>query len=259
MRTCRGILTATLFAVLALPALGQSGGASGASAIPRMADGKPDFTGIFQWPTALPGAEKGKGSATIFDRKNFAPLKPGGEAFLEPRTGVPRHDEPRDFCMPAGFPGNMLTANAMHFSQSKTHLTMVHEFQHMARIIPLDGRPHRKDLEPMFYGDPVGHWEGDTLVIETNNFRRWVLDDYYYTNPKEFRMHSDALVTTERLKWKDKDTISYVLQIDDPKIFTRPWSQEFEIKAKPEWDKVGLFEYNCEENNRCPGGKCEGN
>jgi hypothetical protein len=109
----------------------------------------------------------------------------------------------------------------------------------------------------MFYGDPVGHWEGDTLVIETNNFRRWSLDDYYYTNPKEFRMHSDALVTTGRLTWKNKDTISYVLQIDDPKIFTRPWPQEFEIKAKPEWDKVGLFEYNCEENNRCPGGKCE--
>ena len=41
----------------------------------------------------------------MFDRKNFAPLKPGGEAFLEPRTGDPRHDEPRDFCMPAGFPG----------------------------------------------------------------------------------------------------------------------------------------------------------
>ena len=45
------------------------------------------------------------------------------------------------------------------------------------------------------------------------------------------------------------------ITIDDPKIFTKPWSQEFEIIAKPEWDKIGLFEYVCD-NNRCPGGKC---
>jgi hypothetical protein len=52
--------------------------------------------------------------------------------------------------------------------------------------------------------------------------------------------------------------ISYTITIDDPKIFTAPWSQEFEIIAKPEWEKDGLFEYVCQENNRCPGGKCGG-
>jgi hypothetical protein len=256
----------TLFgaAMLFTPAISAqstiaSAAAPKSAAATRTAGGKPDFTGIYQWPTALPGSERGKGSATIFDRKNFAPLKPGGEAFLEPRTGDPRHDEPRDFCMPAGFPAGMLTANAMHWFQTKDYLTMVHEFQRMSRIIPLDGRPHRKDMEPSFYGDPVGHWEGDTLVIETNNFKRWMLDDYFYTDPKEYRMHSDAVTTTERIQWKDKNTISYQLTIDDPKIFTKPWSQEFQIVAKPEWDKVGLFEYVCEENNRCPGGKCQGN
>jgi len=173
-------------------ALGAQQAASPAG-IPRAADGKPDFTGTYQWPTYLPGDERGRSSATVFDRKRFAPLKPGGEAFLEPRTGDPRHDEPRDFCMPAGFPGGMLSANAMQFFQTKNHLVMVHEFQRMSRVIPLDGRAHRKGLEPMFYGDPVGRWEGDTLVIETVNFKRWGLDDYYYTNPKEYRMHSDAM------------------------------------------------------------------
>ena len=216
-------------------------------------DGKPDFTGTYQWPTYLPGDERGRSNATIFDRKRFAPLKPGGEAFLEPRTGDPRHDEPRDFCMPAGFPGGMLSGNAMQFFQTKNNLVMVHEFQRMTRIIPLDGRPHRKGLEPMFDGDPVGKWEGDTLVIDTTNFKRWALDDYYYTNPKEYRMHSDALHTIERLRWKSKDALSYQITIDDPKIFTAPWSQEFEILAKPEWETQGLFEYVCQENNRCPG------
>jgi hypothetical protein len=94
------------------------------------------------------------------------------------------------------------------------------------------------------------------LIIESINFKRWALDDYYYSNPKEYRMHSDALRTVERLRWKSPTAISYTLTIDDAKIFTQPWSQEFEILAKPEWDKDGLFEYVCEENNRCPGGKC---
>jgi hypothetical protein len=135
---------------------------------------------------------------------------------------------------------------------------MVHEFQRMTRVIPLDGRKHREDVEPSFYGDPVGHWEGDTLIIETTNFKRWSLDDNFYSNPNEYRMHSDALKTIERISWKDPKTISYNLTIDDPKIFTRPWAQEFTIAAKPEWEAAGLYEYVCEENNRCPGGKCQG-
>src|SRR5436190_18352702 len=115
------------------------------ASIPSTADGKTDFTGTYQWPTYLPGDERGRSSATVYDRKRFAPLRPGGEAFLEPRTGDPRHDEPRDYCMPAGFPGGMLSANAMQFFQTKNYLVMVHEFQRMTRIIPLDGRLPRKE------------------------------------------------------------------------------------------------------------------
>lgn len=230
---------------------------SPAGAIPRTGDGKPDFNGIYEWPKALNGP-RGKGSATIFDPSKFAPFKQGGEPFLEPRTGDPRHDEPREFCMPAGFPSGMLSANAVQFVQAKDYLVMVHEFQRMSRLIPLDGRKHREGLEPMFYGDPVGHWEGDTLVIETTNFKRWSLDDFYYTDPKQYRMHSDALRTVEHIKWKDPKTLSYELTIDDPKIFTAPWTQGFEMALHKDWDPVGLFEYVCEENNRCPGGKCGG-
>ena len=109
--------------------------------------------------------------------------------FLEPRTGDPRHDEPRDFYMPSGFPSGMLSAYAMRWQQSEDYLIMVHEFQRMTRIVPLNGRDHRDYIEPSFHGDPVGHWEGDTLVIETTNFKRWSLDDYFYTDPNEYRMH----------------------------------------------------------------------
>src|SRR3984957_20886422 len=96
--------------------------------VPRTADGKPDFSGIYEWPTAISG-ERAGGSATIFDRNKFAPFKPGGEPFLEPRTGDPRHDEPRDFCLPAGFPSGMLSAYAVRFVQNRAFLVMAHEFQ----------------------------------------------------------------------------------------------------------------------------------
>ena len=251
----------TTYLLLALVACvtvlsGQTKGGQ-SKGIPRTPEGKPNFSGTYEWPKAMSG-EQCRCSATIFDRKLFAPFKPGGEAFYERPTGDPRHDEPRDFCMPAGFPSGILSANAMQFFQTKDYLIMVHEFQRMTRVIPLDGRKHREDIEPSFYGDPVGHWEGDTLVIETTNFKRWSLDDYFYTNPQETRMHSDALKTIERISWKNQNTLAYNLTIDDPKIFTKAWSQEFQITAKPEWDSAGLYEYVCEENNRCPGGKCPG-
>jgi hypothetical protein len=112
-------------------------------------------------------------------------------------------------------------------------------------------------VEPTFYGDPVGRWEGDTLVIESRNFKRWSLDDYYYQDPKEYRMHTEALRTIERLRFSDSATLSYEITIDDPKIFTKPWSESFVMRARPEWEQVGLYEFVCQENNRCAGGNCE--
>ena len=75
-----------------------------------------------------------------------------------------------------------------------------------------------KTFPESYYGDPVGHWEGDTLVIETTNFKRWGLDDYFYTDINQYRMHSDALRTIEHIRWNDTNTgLDYLLTIDDPK------------------------------------------
>jgi hypothetical protein len=222
--------------------------------IPRTADGKPDFTGM--WDNPKP--PKGGGAATVFDKSQMAPFVPGGEAlFYEPRTGDLRHDEPRAFCMPSGFPSAFLGPYPIQIIQTPQTLVMITEFMRVTRLIPLDGRPHAKDIEPTFYGDPVGHWEGDTLVIDSTNYKRWSLDDWYYQNPKEYRMHSDAFHTIERLRRVDADTITYQFTVDDPKIFTRPWSADWQMKRHPEWEKTGLFEMVCNENNRCEGGNCK--
>jgi len=224
-----------------------------AQTVPRSPEGKPDFSGFW----SNPRGKSSTGPATVFTREKMAPFKPGGEAlFYEPRTGDPFHDEPRAFCFPSGFPSGFFGPYPVQIVQSKDYLVMVTEFQRITRLIPLDGRPHRTGLEPTYYGDSVAHWEDDTLVIDSTNFRRWSLDDYYYMDPLHYRMHTEAFHTIERLRRTDTNTIAYQITIDDPKIFTAPWSEDFEMKLHPEWDEAGLYEFVCEENNRCAGGQC---
>src|SRR2546429_7633376 len=96
-----------------------------ASQLPRMADGKPDFSGIWDTPKA-PGSRGG--GATVFDKAKMAPFKPGGEAlFYEPPTGDPRHDEPRAFCMPSGFPSAFLGPYPIQIVQTPQYMVMVTE------------------------------------------------------------------------------------------------------------------------------------
>jgi len=213
---------------------------------PRMADGKPDFTGMYQWPTYLPGAQRGRSAATVFDSKNFAPLKPGGEPFLEPRTGDPRHDEPRDFCLPAGFPGSILSGNAMQWFQTKNYLTIVHEFQRNSRIIPLDGRPHRTGMDPMYDGDPVGRWEGDTLVIDTVGYN----DKFWFDS--RGTPHTEQLHTVERWTRTSWGRIESDFTLEDPGALTRPVKLHFVgrlLRPDRETGKADLMEFICLEDN----------
>jgi hypothetical protein len=220
---------------------------------PRLPGGKLDFSGFWDGPVGknrLPWLQ-------LFSADKMAPLKPGGEPLYEMHNGDPRHDEPRDFCMPSGFPWGFLEPFPIQMVQTSKYLVMIHEFQRMTRVIPLDGRPHSTEVEPSYQGDSVGHWEGDVLVIDTTNFKRWILDSYHYTDPTKNRMHSDALHTIERMRRTDLNTIVWQITIDDPKIFSAPWSEAFVMKYHPEWEANGLYEYVCQENNRCPSGSCK--
>ena len=230
------------------------GTVTNAQDVPRLPNGKPDFSGIYSPPSTVNAT--GPRGNLIFNADKMAPVKPGAEGLLyEARNGDPRHDEPRAMCLPAGFPSGMLYILPIQMVHNANTLVIIPELQRAARIIPTDGRPHRSGIEPSYYGDSVGHWEGDTLVIDTINFKRWILDDYHYTDPTKTRWHSEDLHTIERLT-RVGDKLRYQITIDDPQIFTRPFSQDFELTLRPDWEPLGLLEYVCEENNRCAGGNC---
>lgn len=129
----------------------------------------------------------------------------------------------------------MFYNNHLQFVQNGTHVAIVSEMIHDARIIPLSGRPHLPSTVTQWLGDSVGHWEGDTLVVDTTNF----------TDQTPFRGSGPKLHLTERFTLTDPNTITYRFTVDDPESFVRSWSAEsaFTRTGEP------MFEYACHEGN----------
>ena len=250
-------------ALSTMPGAAQSA-AAGTPAIRRAADGKPDFTGVWAGPAFSHKVGPGDTDAstpTRFNPKNYVDLfRPGGkELFYQNWIGDLRHDDPQAICLPVGFPRITLSPYSQQWVQVPGTIVVLYEYMHFFRVIPTDGRPHPKDSELSWMGNSVGKWEGDTLVIDTIGLKEWPFaGDEPGRNGggvKVIPYHSDALHVIERLRHTDATTVSYQITIDDPKIFTKPWSQDFQMKLHPTWN---IFEFVCEENNRCEGGKCVG-
>jgi hypothetical protein len=130
--------------------------------------------------------------------------------------------------------------NDFHIFQSPGFVVINPEMIHSARIIPLDGRPHLgKDLH-QWLGDSRGHWDGNTLVVETTNFRTDPGVVFQGANPDTYKI-------TERFSRVDASTLNYEFTIDDPKTWTKPWT------AVVPWNKIDpdeqMYEYACHEDN----------
>jgi hypothetical protein len=114
------------------------------------------------------------------------------------------------------------------------------EMIHSARIIPVDGRPHISKNLKQWLGDSRGHWEGETLVVETTNFRHDDGVTFLGSNPETFQI-------TERFTRVDADTLNYEFTINDPQTWTKPWT------ARIPWTKIDpaeqMYEYACHEDN----------
>jgi len=181
------------------------------------------------------------------------PLKPSAEQardFNLNSTDSFESMSPWDRCITRG-PGRMFPAgynNAYQIVQTPGYVMIAHEMIHEARLIPIDGRPHLGPDIRMWTGDPRGRWEGQTLVVETTNFngKGWIA-----TNGASARIrgvpHSDALRLVERFTRIDANTIDYRVTIEDPNIFTKPWTVTIPLTRD---DSYQIFEYACHEGNR---------
>ena len=157
---------------------------------------------------------------------------------------------PWDRCITRGIPGAIFPAgynNAYQIIQTPGYFTIVYEMIHDARIIPLDSKQARSSRDQTWMGDPRGHWEGETLVVETTNFNNkgWIATSAAGGRIKGIP-HTDKLRIVERFTRVAAEAISYSVTIEDPDIYTRPWTVSFPLTADPEYR---IFEYACHEGN----------
>lgn len=150
-----------------------------------------------------------------------------------------------DRCITRGIAGSILPViynNGNQIVQGPGYVALINEMIHEARIIPLDGSAHVSSDVRMWMGDSRGHWEGDTLVIETRNLN----DQTSIGSNGGGRAIGQDSTLTERLTRVSDDTILYQMTVNDPTTWETPWTFEFPWKRD---ESYGMFEYACHEGN----------
>lgn len=153
-------------------------------------------------------------------------------------------DEARHLCVPDGLPRMLGNPYPFQIIQTPGQVAIVYELNHVIRIIPMDKplpNAHELEVAPYYSGHSAAHWEGDTLVVESAGF-----------NDKTFldatgAPHSDAITTVERVRKVNDKTLEDVITVNDPEMFTRPWSARFVYDLHPE---VRIEDYVCGEKHR---------
>jgi hypothetical protein len=203
---------------------------------PRLPDGTPDFSGVWV------------GSGPIGDiRSGLLPgeevvLLPAADALMKSRMAA---DDPEALCLPTGVP--RIAPYPWRIVQTPaygkaTHLFFLYEGNiHSFRQIFMDGREHPDDLELTWYGHSIGHWEGDTLVIETIGFNDLFWFDFV-GHP-----HSTQLRTVERYTRTKFGELEVVTTVEDPGAYAKPFTVRYTHTLRPGWE---LMEYICNENNQ---------
>ncbi len=191
------------------------------------------------------------------------PVRPEAEArrdeYLARSTEAPEFMSMWDRCISRGVPGWIIPAgynNAYQILQTPGYVVIHAEMIHHARIIPLDGRPPLPPTVRLLEGDSSGRWEGDTLVVETTNFsdRNWIATSAAAGRIKGIPQ-STGLRIVERFTRVAPERIDYEARIEDPAIFTRPWTLAFPLMKD---DQYRIYEYACHEGNRAIEGILNG-
>jgi hypothetical protein len=241
IRRAAPALIAVLFASAVHPAFAQDGAAAEA---PRLADGRPDLNGVWDNGSGidflnpvfegdsvclvgcaprLPGAAGAGGGP---DRPRY---KPEAQATVDDLNARQVETDPVLRCFNPGLPRIGPPDKIVQQTDQVIFLYEDVTGDHF-RVVPLDGRGHRDDVEPHALGDAVGWWEGDTLVVETVNFTAhdtWLTDDGSF--------HTAGLKVTERIT-RDGDQIEWRAVVEDPEVLAEPWALRPRIATKAEWE-----------------------
>lgn len=195
---------------------------------------QPDFSGI--WVV----------SAFNFTQDKVLPKLQGEyKALFEKRdaavkAGIAIDDDTAN-CLPAGMPHLLVVPYPFELLQTPGRVTFLYEYDSVVRRVPLGAKLEIDEDSVTYHGDSVGHWEKDTLVIETANIRADTQLDF------SGLPHSDVLKVTERWRRRDATTLENRITLDDPKAYAEPFTVTKLYRLRPTWK---ISEYVCEENNR---------
>ncbi len=216
----------------------------------RDAQGHPDMTGVYQAGSNRIGTweevnTQGNGGVVtpfaVAPNREPAPYQPWAAAkVLESfnRRGI---DDPMARCLPAGVPRTTtMGLFPMQIVQTPKQVIMLFEVFRVFRVIPVDAK-HPDDVEPSYTGDSVGHWDGDTFVVDAIGFN----DETWLAGTGTF--HSDQLHVVEKFKRVDYNTIQYEATLTDPKVLSKPWVITTTMMLR---EGTRLREYECNQNNQ---------
>jgi hypothetical protein len=191
----------------------------------------PDFSGVWEVTRGGAGPRGGQPIA----------LTPKYDAMLKEYQKAPADDSQASNCVPPGMPGIMTQPYPIEILFTPGMVTVIAEAYMQVRHIYTDGRKHPEDPDLTYNGNSIGHWEGDTLVVDTVGFS---------TDTPLGGMgmhHSDKMHIVERMRLKDPNTLEIATTVDDPEALTKPFTRTANYARHRDWT---LAEYICQQNNR---------
>lgn len=230
---------------------------------PRTADGKPDLSGIWQYtrppgtpPPAPPPTPSAAGAGGEIipagvrtsqfwnlgaSFKDGLPFQPWAAELHRQRVASNSEDNPDAHCLPLGVMQLHTHGQPRKMIQTPGVIVIIYEANSGLRQIFTDGRPLPKDPEPWWYGYSVGKWDGDTLVVESTNFR-----DLGWLDVEGSPLTESGKII-ERFRRPDYGHLEIEVSIDDPKAYTKPWTVKVYQRILPDTE---LIEFVCGENER---------
>ena len=231
----KSLRAAVLTALCAASAFAQGTYQPPKGPTPRLADGHVDFSGVWQRPYTADVTKDGGP-----DLKGAGELPFTQAGLKDWKSYDPTNGDYTGQCLPFGLIRSMNAPYPMQIMQNDKFLTILHEQSTWFHVVRLNDQ-HPKAVEPTWFGDSVGKWDGDTLVIDTIGFNgKTRLDTVGHP-------HSDQMHVIERWSRPDLGHINWELTVDDPRTYTKPWKNTRVFVLRTDWN---LIEYSCEENNK---------